>query len=234
MEEKELMFIGDTHGDLSNFYYNMNRNLLDDGTFIHVGDFGAGFNKKRTTWLNKINLNLAKHNIHMYVIRGNHDDPSFFQGNHEYSNLILLKDYTILEIQGRKILLVGGAISVDRLLRIQSHNKKYGATYWYNEEFVLQKDFLKTLDGITDVVTHTAPIMCYPNSGFPSFVHSYALEDMNLLNELEVERTKMQEMYEILKENNNINNWYYGHFHASHTQKIDGTKFTLLNINEIK
>jgi UDP-2,3-diacylglucosamine pyrophosphatase LpxH len=72
--------------------------------------------------LEDLNEQLKKKNITMYAIRGNHDNPAFFKGDHILSNLKLLPDYTVLDLEGKKILLVGGAVSVDRVPRLTEMN----------------------------------------------------------------------------------------------------------------
>ena len=86
---------------------------------IQVGDFGAGFRKDFLDDMLYLNDVLNEYNVTLYVIRGNHDDPKFFNGNHNWGNLKLLKDYTVLDLEGKKILLIGGAISIDRGNRIE-------------------------------------------------------------------------------------------------------------------
>jgi predicted phosphodiesterase len=228
-----MHILGDIHGD---FYVierfcrkNDKKNKLN---LIQVGDFGAGFDTKNPgeflsdmDYLNKL---LIEYNITLYVIRGNHDDPKYFTGYYEnyWSNLKLMSDYSVIEIEGKRVLLVGGAISIDRLARDE------GTDWWSNEVFVLDEEKLKTIYNIDLVVTHTAPNFCHPVE-FNKLVYYYAENDLTLLDDLLHERELVTRMYDILNQNGNyIEAWYYGHFHAEKHFKHQNTKFNLLSVNQ--
>ena len=76
------------------------------GRLLKVGDFGIGFTEKFNdmTTLGQLSNFLKERNIQMYAIRGNHDDPDFFDGHLEnyFDNLHLLPDYTVINIDGVK------------------------------------------------------------------------------------------------------------------------------------
>ena len=178
----------------------------------------------------------------MVAIRGNHDDPDFFKGNHIYSNLQLVEDYTMMEIYDKKYLFVGGAISIDRKMRLHDMQNAaaYGSkkeSYWFDEVFVLDEEKLKNINGIDVVVTHTAPTYCYPDNKltFGYMVNEFAQYDDQLIPDLKVERADITKMFDILHKNgNNISEHYYGHFHASHITMNGYTNHYLLNINEFR
>jgi predicted phosphodiesterase len=241
-----FIVIGDTHG---NFRYIMNhiKNFdIRDTTLLHVGDFGIGFQKYMTDKADMRNLNrlLTEHNCQMYVIRGNHDNPYYFDGTWDYTNLHLVPDYTVITVEGFDILMVGGAISIDRKPRL--HDQQLMATrsidkelYWFDEEFVLDEEKLKEVKGITYVVTHTCPHFVDPinNQGIPThgyLVETFATSDPKLKEELDKERQDMTKMYEILKENNYIAKWFYGHFHRTNAMYYEDTDFVMLGINEFR
>ncbi len=210
---------------------------------IQLGDFGIGFRPKSDQdTLYSLNKFLKLRNIIMYVIRGNHDCPDFFKGNHIYSNLQLLPDYTTLFINDKKYLFVGGAISIDRKLRLSDmqHAASYGSkveSYWYDEIFVLDEEKLKDISGIDIVITHTAPEYCFPDNrlGYPDIVKQFVSSDPNLYFDLIKERQDMSKMFEILSKNGNkIKDVFHGHFHCKNTNTIGETTYHLLDINEFK
>jgi UDP-2,3-diacylglucosamine pyrophosphatase LpxH len=245
---KGFICIGDTHGNHRLIAHRVKSLKLENETFFHVGDFGVGFcnteheDVEKMAYLNKI---LKKHNCHCYVIRGNHDDPNYFQGNHDYSNLHLMPDYSVVEINGEKVLMVGGGISVDRkgrketMLGWASHNIDK-ACYWYDEEFVLKRDILEGMSDIDYVVTHSSPKFVHPinntNNGIDShgpFIQRLVWEgDDKLKDDLNKEREDITTMYNILSDNNNIKKWFYGHFHCHKKETVDGTDFVLLDCDE--
>jgi predicted phosphodiesterase len=245
----KFIVIGDTHGNFK-YIYNYIKNLdIHDTTFIHVGDWGVGFASKgyERAEMRKLNLILEELNCQMYIIRGNHDNPYLFDGSWKWSNVQLVPDYTIVTVDGDDILLVGGAISVDRIYRKRDALKaaRYGSskeTYWYDEVFVLDRDKLREVRGARYVVTHSCPHFADPinNEKNGIFSHGNLIEnfvidgDTKLKDDLNEERRLLTEMYEILKENNFIEKWFYGHFHRTHAAYYEDTDFVMLGINEFR
>ena len=234
--------LGDTHRNMN--YVRLVLNLKKDCYVFHVGDFEVGYLKedKQIKMLEEFNEWLVKRNIIMYVIRGNHDDPYYFKGNHFYSNLQFLPDYTIIEVEDRKVLCVGGAISIDRVAaKWQADiNERAGAPreHWDDEGFVLREDVLNNVRGVDMVVTHTAPTYCWPflKGNFPKFMRDFAKDDKTLLDDIKKERGDMDRMFEILNKNNYVRDHIYGHFHKYyitdnlHTQHVVLDKCDLFEI----
>lgn len=237
-----IIFLGDIHGNFNYIASEIKRKMISDCTIIQVGDFGIGFttpeNDKKI--LETFDLFLAQYNITMYVIRGNHDNPKFFKGEHILNNLKLIPDYTVLEIDNHRILCVGGAVSVDRVPRLSEMQKSagYGSKkeqFWFDENFVFLEDKIKDLRDIDIVVTHTAPEWCAPDNsrGFGSFVEEFAYYDDKLIDDLKFERAEMTKMFNLLSENNKISHHFYGHFHRHDVTIKDETTHTMVDINEL-
>jgi Icc-related predicted phosphoesterase len=240
---KKLLFLGDIHGNFNYVKWYIETYKLDDCLIVQVGDFGIGFNTKHKDMdiLTDLDNFLNRHKINMVVWRGNHDNPKFFDGHlsNHFNNLHLLLDYTVIDVDGVKILGVGGAISIDRISRLHQMEEaaRYGRNielYWQDEVFVLDEEKLKTFEGIDIVVTHTAPDFCAPDNknGFGYLVDQFAQGDPKLYDDLREERTLLTKMYEILKEKNNLDYWFYAHYHRSWTGNIEGINYRLLDINE--
>jgi len=241
--EKNIIYLGDIHGNFTQLRAYINRLNISDTTIIQVGDFGIGFTTKKNDEeiLFELNKFLESKTIIMLAIRGNHDDPFYFNGDHMYSNLKLLPDYTVMDIEDEKHLFVGGAISIDRKYRIEN-DKVYDRmgvaknSYWKDEVFVLNKKKLNKIKGIDVLITHTTPDWCFPvNYGsFPEIVRSFANDDPSLIFDLTMEREELGKFFSILSENNNIKHHFYGHFHNSHTVENEGCTHHLLGIFEFK
>jgi len=241
--DTKFICVGDTHGNFKYISYKIKSLGIENMVYLHVGDFGVGFLKKNfeTEELDKLNNVLVKTNSKMYVIRGNHDNPSYFNGDYDRSNLFLVPDYTTLTIGEDTVLMVGGAISIDRVLRIdeQTHilNKDGKEFYWEEECFNLDEKRLSEFRGIDYVVTHTSPhfVEAVNNIGIPShgyLVERFAEHDSTLKVELTKERDQLTKMYEILNVNNDIKKWVMGHFHMHNSMYYDETDFITLDINE--
>lgn len=238
------MYLGDIHGNFNLINQYVDRFSISDTHIIQVGDFGVGFDTffKERKKLESINTILLEKNIYFYAIRGNHDRPSYFENDpFGLSNIKLISDYTVLEIESKKILCIGGAVSIDRSYRITDAQKMgdnsyvHGQTWFKGEEFNLDVDLLETFRDINIVVTHTAPDYCTPDNslGFGAMVNSWINIDSSLKLDLMDERRKMSIAFEILKRNNEISNHLYGHFHFSNLLNFEGIEHRLLGINEL-
>jgi len=237
-----ILMFGDIHGNFNYVKNLLKQKSVTDCTIIQVGDFGIGFTSEvnDTNLLLDLNKFLSEKNIMMYAIRGNHDNPKFFDGTYKWSNLELIQDYTVLELEENKILCIGGAISIDRKPRLSQDmsQARYGSSrrsYWYDEKVVFNEEFLTNIRDINILVTHTAPDFCVPSNklGYGSLVEEFAQYDPTLKDELKEERDLMTKMWDILNENNKIQKHFYGHFHRSHVDKVVDCEHRLLGINEL-
>lgn len=226
-----LLFCGDIHSVIDvipNYLKNME---LTNCAVFQVGDFGVGFDNKHKENRRMMYLNnrMKVYNSDLYVVRGNHDNPKYFDGTYNMSNLFLVKDYTVVEINFWNVLCIGGAISVDRTERKGYWDKRKTHDYWVDEPVVFDEDMLNDFRGIDMVVTHSAPNFCYPLS--KGGIEKWLLKDNELNNDVLVERHNLAMIYEILSKNNKIYDWYYGHFHKDIISYNNDTKFTALGIN---
>jgi hypothetical protein len=166
------------------------------------------------------NENFRLRNINFYTIRGNHDDPSFFQGEKRVclSNLKTIKDYTVATWQDKTFQFIGGAISIDRTGRVD------GKSYWTKEVVDYKPEKLQKVDVL---VTHTCPSWCFPQK-FNEMVYGWAREDAYLIEDLSEERAVMDEIFKLCQPSFH----FYGHFHSSCTETINGCMHKLLDIYE--
>lgn len=243
-----ILILGDTHGNFREFQRKFDSAKVEGATILHVGDFGVGFKEtdsKEVHFLQELNGFLKKRNSIMYAIRGNHDNPKYFNGDYSYSNLKLVPDYTVIEIEGQNFLMVGGAISIDRRRRLNEMQMfsavgRYLESYWYDEHFKLNENKLKDFKDIDCVITHSVPGEAKPINDYDNhymshghLVESFAKHDSKLKDDLNKERKDLSKMLKILKENNTIKSWYYGHFHSSHKETIDGINFVMVGVSEL-
>jgi len=239
-----ILLLGDIHGRFEDFKFQIKLKKISNCIIIQVGDFGMTFASIEISENALLELNsfLKNLNITLYAIRGNHDDPFFFKGNHNYSNLKLLSDYTQLKIENNNFLFVGGAVSIDRVVSLKKMKDLSNVgidykLYWPEEKFILDEEKLKNIKNVDIVITHTAPEWCFPDNsgGFGDFVQNYINNDPNLAIELKEERKMLSDFFNILKRNgNNIKKHYYGHFHRSEISLNGQTTHILLGVNEIK
>lgn len=232
-----IILCGDVHGQYHELMERIQKYKIEDAHIIVLGDYGIGLRKFADEMLevNRISDFLKKRGCIMSVLRGNHDDPFYFRANfHSFEkNVIFYPDYTILDTPVGRLLLWGGAISIDRKVSIETMKKKDCTIWWEDEKVTFDFNYLNGLRDIDYVLTHNAPKYAPPQN-LSNIVYHYARNDETLIDELEAERAYLNQGFDMLKENNDIVAWYYGHFHHSKSAMVDGVEFNLLDILELK
>lgn len=232
--KKDIYFLGDIHGAWSELCGRIAYFGLTDCIIICVGDFGIGFRDANHSYeldmqaMNDLNTLCKDRDIEFYSIRGNHDDPRYFN-DPEYqvvlSNVQLLEDYATLNINGLKFLFVGGAHSIDKHERI-TEDDMYGiVSYWPDEPLVFDTSKMCECDVL---VTHTAPTWNGPfnKSCFDMTTpEGVALHTACCEERLAVDRLIRATMPRL---------HYCGHFHTHSYAKVDGAASRILDINEIQ
>lgn len=217
-----LVFLGDNHGAWSDLFYLIDKHELTNCHLISVGDCGIGFEtEERQTATNKrLNASFADRNIFFKAIRGNHDDPSYFNSNRiVLSNFETIEDYSVFDYNNKKIQFIGGAISIDRT------GRTLNLSHWEDEGVIFDR---KKCEKVDILVTHTAPSFCFPQQ-FNEIVYGWAREDAYLIEDLTDERAVMDEIFKICYPSYH----FYGHFHSSSRENIGNCSHRLLNINEL-
>jgi DNA repair exonuclease SbcCD nuclease subunit len=222
-----LCSVGDIHGNFDTLKYLLKMKNACDCNILACGDIGIGFHKpnyyKQTFSI--LNDFCIDKNINIYAVRGNHDDPSYFNNDSGYSNIHLVQDYTCINIDGLNVLFIGGGISIDRKLRLADKNK---VLYWENEKPIYDEEKLEAIQSqnkIDIIVSHTAPKFVFPYSK-GSIVYQYAEHDDMLLSDCEYERNVYNSIFYYLLEHNNLPSfWCYGHFHQHNKEILDGLTY---------
>jgi predicted phosphodiesterase len=217
-----IVLYGDTHGFWSRMSNRIRQNH-ENSYIIHVGDFGVvDEDRIESYYLESLQKALEKKNCFLYVIRGNHDNPNRFLKTHHpygFSNILFLPDYTELNLLGKKILLVGGGISVDRYKRTE------GEDYWKDEKFKFDPNYEYINYDL--VVTHIKPRSCNCKKGYKD-IQYHIDQDINLLRDLIEESEEADKLYQKTKPAD----WIFGHYHLSFTEKFEDTIFKCLNVDE--
>ncbi len=256
-EAKSVVVSGDIHGDYNLLVYKMCvQYQMTDTILIVAGDCGFGFEQKNyydeIAKKNSKRMNQAN-NVIVFV-RGNHDNPAYFDGKvYKHKRFVAVPDYSLIKACGHTILCVGGAVSVDRMPRIKEWENKikkaYHYThntpietpfaqnyYWHNEAPVYDEEMLNKIDevyAIDTVITHTAPSFCELRS--KTGLNSCEKEDETLIADVEQERAVMDSIYDKLRiQNHPLSHWFYGHFHQSWHSVINDIQFCMLDIMEFR
>lgn len=222
----KIYILGDLHGQYE-ILLKICRLMPEKSLIVQVGDWGLGFSvgQYQIAILKECKNILHKKQSNVYVIRGNHDNPSMFPQIQE--NIHFLKDYAYKTINNQTWLFVGGATSIDRDMRTQ------GISWWPNEivEYAPEK-----INQKCDVlILHSSPESCFPHDSernLRKIIDRYvppipALKE-EMYKDLVTERHKLERVFK----KSQPSKLFYGHFHLSNKERIGNCETQLLDINK--
>lgn len=137
----------------------------------------------------------------------------------DYPNLIFLKNGEIYTINNKKVLVIGGAYSIDKNIRLL-----YG-WHWFKDEQLSKSEMNTILEKyqgthVDVILSHTSPKKFEPVEVFLSGI-----------DQKTVDKT-MEEFLDTVEETIKYDKWYCGHYH---TEKIvDKIEFMFENIKEFR
>lgn len=230
--------IGDIHGDVQGLKMAIDAaKVPENSTIILLGDvalnyYGDGSDVKRKKFL-------AKLPYLFLCVHGNHEmrpweaegysslrEPKFPYGNmfwEEKRPTIIFLDDGIHHIEDKKVLVLGGAYSVDKFHRLARGSK------WWESEQMSQSRRDAFLEQVKDqhfdvVLSHTCPYMARPLEKGLSFIDQATVDNTM---EVFLERMRGQITYD---------KWYAGHWHIDEVRKDEGGEvhFLFKHIVEIK
>ena len=213
---KNFLITGDIHGQLA-LFSNIDefRYPPAETGIIILGD--AGFNY----YLDQLDIRMKRRASEIgytfYCIRGNHEarpsDISSMKYVYDeeikgmvyyepaFPNIIYLIDGDVYEFNSRKVLVLGGAYSVDK-----DYRKARGWAWWANEQLSPEEQckILRDIQGKSyDLVfSHTCPLSWEPTEMFLSFIDQSKVDKST--------ETWLEEV----KNNIQYNHWLFGHFHG--------------------
>ena len=206
---------GDTHGNFNRIDYFCQRfETSKEDILCILGDAGINYYLNKKDYMLKQVLQDMP--ITFFCIHGNHEERPFNISTYitkewnggtvyyeeEFPNILFAKDGEIYNINGKSILVIGGAYSVDKEYR---HLKGWS---WFKDEQP-NKEIVKYIEKqITKqrhfdiVLTHTCPIKTEPRHMFLPFI----------------DQSKVDKTTELLLQRIadwiTFDNWYFGHFHG--------------------
>ncbi len=217
---------GDTHRDFTRV-----NNLPKGSTLIILGDAGINYflnkeDKKLKDYLNSLDITFLciqgnheerPENISTYKEKKMHGGKVFIED--DYPNLIFLKNGEIYTINNKKVLVIGGAYSVDKDIRLT-----FG-WHWFKDEQLSKSEMdmiLKKYQGthVDVILSHTSPKKYEPVEVFLSGI-----------DQKTVDKT-MEEFLDTVEETIKYDKWYCGHYHAE--KIVDKIEFMFENIKEFR
>lgn len=223
--ERQLIICGDIHGELRELVWKLtSQKSVDRADIVVAGDFGAGFGDLEAIY-QRVKDKLDTFDIRIYAVRGNHDNPELFTGSEIYPRLTLLKDYEEVVLgNGKRILPVGGATSLDKEWRVEYEQKKKKKIWWENEGIVKLEGLENLVPKKVDIIiSHEAPLTFEPVL--------FRSEGMSLdtYKKVKEDREYLDRILELVK----CDRWFYGHYHQSMSGSYGSLLWRGLNILEL-
>jgi 3-oxoacid CoA-transferase subunit A len=212
---------GDCHREFNRIieFCRENETKKDD-VMIILGDSGINYyldNRDRD--LKNI---LSDLDITLFCVHGNHEARPWETGNYEevvwnegliyveeeYPNILFAKDGEIYDFNGKKVIVIGGAYSVDKYDRLN-----YGM-HWFDTEQPDEEikryveEQLEKAEWTVDIVlSHTVPIEAEPVWAFISGI-----------DESSVDKSTEKWLQYIYNNLDFTSEWYAGHYHVEYEE----------------
>jgi UDP-2,3-diacylglucosamine pyrophosphatase LpxH len=205
----KLFVKGDIHGDLRPIIDFIQKNKLGkDDCILILGDCGIAWRDDKIDLNFNIDLYEKSCNeVQLYFIRGNHENydilKEYEKVNHNSihisEHIIYLPDGEYL-LNGEKVLVCGGADSIDRAFRVE------GLSWWADE--IVSKDFIDSILGAdyNYIFTHCCPISVFNK-------YQTSLCTLKGLDQDKIEH-KSEEILEELFKKVTFKHHYFGHYHV--------------------
>lgn len=230
---KNWVITGDTHGyneaRLQSIKQNFTACAPEETAVIILGDAGFQYYKNKKDWKNKHCA--SKLGYTLYCLRGNHEDrisnskdahriyddevKGFVWVEDEFPNIKYFDD-DVEEyiINGKKVLTIPGAYSVDKWYRLQNN------WMWFAEEQLTEVEmkFAEKVFGKEHydlVLSHTAPLSWEPTDLF-----------LRGIDQSKVDKT-MEIWLDKFKDMTNWKIWLFGHYHADRLERPHVEQFYL-------
>ena len=219
---------GDIHGNLFEVIEFINRfELGENDNIIILGDCGIAWRKDRKDLDQNIKLwNECSNGVKLYFLDGNHENFNILNSlpiennmGKIADNIYHLRRGQIYEFEGKKILVCGGADSIDKYRRVENFT-------WWKEETISQETIDSIPAGHYDyVLTHCCPRSIFDNN-------RVYLSTLQFLDESKINHNS-EDMLEQLKDKITFDHWCFGHYHIN--CNLDN-KFTCLfeDFKEVK
>ncbi|MDR1185390.1 MAG: metallophosphoesterase, partial [Coriobacteriales bacterium] len=225
---------GDTHGDLRGVArFCKKHQLTADDTLIILGDTGINyFGNQRDREPRDL---LAKTPATIFCIHGNHERrPQTMDCYHEqpwrggtvfvedaYPNILFAKDGEVFDLDGIKAIVIGGAYSVDKHIRLANGWSWFADEQPSTEVKAAVERRLESLGWQVDVVlSHTCPLRYEPTEAFIPGIDQSQVDKSTEVWLDEIERRL------------SYKRWYCGHYHIA--KRIDKLQFMYTDFDMLR
>ena len=225
-----IYITGDKHADFIDVYYfcyKYKTSIKD--TLIVLGD--AGINYYCNELDNELKESLTEYPITFFCIHGNHEErpeningyktKKFHNGivyyEEKYPNILFAKDGEIYDFNNKKVLVIGGAYSVDKYYRLQNGYRWYESEQPSNEIKTKILNICDKDNNIDVVLSHTCPYKYIPREMFISGIDQSKVD------------TSTEEFLDKIESKFNYKILYCGHYHTD--KRIDKIRFMFNDID---
>lgn len=211
-----IYITGDTHGSFGRVEKFCERfGTSREDILIILGDAGINFSGG---WRDRMKKELLETlPVKIFAIHGNHEQRPQTIGTYkekmwrgglvyyeeEFPDLLFAKDGEVFDLDGKKAIVMGGAYSVDKMMRLM-----YGYGWWPDEQpsEEIKRDVERKLDELgwkVDVVlSHTTPLKYEPVEVF-----------LKGIDQSEVDKST-EEWLDGIEDRLEYGKWYCGHYHT--------------------
>ena len=210
-----IYITGDTHGNFQRIKeFCKKQQTTTNDYLIILGDAGINYFGDHD---NKLKEELTKIPITFLCVYGNHEERpeniktyqeiNLFDGimyqEKNYPNLLFFKDSEIYTILNKKVLVIGGAFSVNKDLMIERGYK------WFKDEQPSELIKKQTLNNLKEnnyqvdyILSHTCPYKYLPYEMFYVGVNQDKVDQST------------EKFLDLIEELTDYHKWYCGHFHT--------------------
>lgn len=201
---------GDLHGDVHPFLEQLP--FHSDDCIIVLGDSGANFYSNGSKLDVSFKEKLNNWGYTWYMVKGNHDKrPETVESmetkydenvggmvyyQEQFPNIRYFRMYGDYTIDGKSILVMGGAYSMDKIFRLENNWP------WFDDEQMSKEEMKNCFENYAGqtfdcVLTHTCPFGFIP----AEFPYDSRID------------YSMEHFFDKIEKNISYNRWYFGHFH---------------------
>lgn len=215
-----IILTGDTHRDFERIFEFCEEYEITEGDIIVIlGDAGINYYLDESD--EHVKDKLAELPCQLFLVHGNHEERPYMIDTYEerewhggmvymedsYPNLIFAKDGEIYDFDGKKTMVIGGAYSIDKMIRLQ------GGAQWFDTEQpdeiikgYVEKQLEKSDWKVDYVFSHTAPLKFEPIEEFiPGIDQAY------------IDKST-EEWLDSIEDRLKYDRWFLGHYHCNKYQ----------------
>lgn len=223
---------GDKHGAYEDvFEFSYKYKTTRDDVLIILGDAGINYFLNDNDYILKNSL--LQLPITLFCIHGNHEErpeniitykiKNFKMGivyyESDYPNILFAKDGEVYNFDNKKVLVIGGAYSVDKDYRLMMGYNWYESEQPNKQIKEDVKNKLKEYNNKVDIIlSHTCPFKYIPYEAFISGIDQSKVDNST------------EKYFDEIENNTTYSLWYCGHYHID--KKIDKIRFMMNDIIE--